>query len=155
MLEPRYVERITIVPRLFMYGTNLLFDTERSGMYTLSNVKAPEGENSPSCVRSAPGAIPEAKSSKTGASVRYVQQADKKWFVFRVSYGRISRVADYMIEDGAYAYVAKRYSEKWIKGRKKRVLVPLIPNLLFAYITDEKAKEYITATPALSFLSYY
>ena len=31
----------------------------------------------------------------------------------------------------------------------------LIPNLLFVYTTEEKAKEYVKETPALSYLTYY
>jgi transcription antitermination factor NusG len=44
---------------------------------------------------------------------------------------------------------------KYIQGKRKRVLETLIPNLLFAYTTEEKAETYIKRTPELSFLTYY
>ena len=124
-------------------------------MNTLSNVETRRDEaNSPS-VRLTPDTIPEAMNSTTGVSVRYVPDAAKCWFVFRASYGREDKAANLMIEDGTYAYVAKRYTRKLVKGEQKKVLESLIPNLLFAYTTPQKAEEYVKGTPELSYLTYY
>lgn len=57
-------------------------------MSTLSNVATRGGEANPLSVRVAPETIPEAKSTQTGMSVRYVPAPDKRWYVFRASYGR-------------------------------------------------------------------
>ena len=124
-------------------------------MNTLSNVETRGGETHPPSISLIPDAIPEAKSSKTGVSVSYVPTSDKNWYVFRASYGRVDKASDFLVEDGTYVYIAKRYTLKVIQGKRKRFLVPLIPNLLFAYTTFEKAEEYAKHTPALSFLSYY
>jgi transcription antitermination factor NusG len=124
-------------------------------MCTLSNVNTRRGESIPPSVGLTPEAFPEAKSSKTGVSVRYAESSDKMWFVFRASYGREDMASDFMVEDGTYTYIAKKYVERYIKGKKKRILRTLIPNLLFVYTTAEKAAEYVNNTPALSFLSYY
>ena len=45
---------------------------KRPDMSTLSNVKTGRGQEKPPSVRVAPDTLPEAKSSQTGASVRYV-----------------------------------------------------------------------------------
>ena len=124
-------------------------------MITLSNVNPPEERVISSSVRLAPDAFPEAKSSKTGVSVRYVQDPNKSWYVFRASYGRVDKASDFLVEDGTYTYVAKRYVRRYVHRRIKRILEPLIPNLLFAYTTKEKANAYISDTPALSYLTYY
>ncbi len=124
-------------------------------MSTLSNVTTRRGEYNPPSVRFTPEAFPEAKSSKTGVSVRYVPAPDKRWYVFRASYGREDRAADFLVEDGTYTYIAKKIVEKYVGGKRKRYLQTLIPNLLFAYTTEEKADEYVNNTPAISFLSYY
>ena len=124
-------------------------------MITLSNVTTRRGEVQPPSVRLTPDTIPEARSSRTGVSVRYVPAPDKSWYVFRASYGREDKAADYLVEDGTYVYIAKRYVRKTIKGKQKKVLETLIPNLLFVYTTKDKAEEYIKATPSLSFLSFY
>jgi len=124
-------------------------------MSTLSNVTTRRGESNPPSTRLAPDAFPEARSSQTGVSVRYAPDPDKRWYVFRVSYGREDKASDYLVEDGTYTYIAKKMVEKYAGGKRKRYLQTLIPNLLFAYVTKEKAEEYVNNTPALSYLSYY
>jgi transcription antitermination factor NusG len=124
-------------------------------MSTLSNVTTRRGESNPPSIRLTPDAFPEAKSSKTGVSVKYVPTPDKRWYVFRASYGRENKASDYIIEDGTYVYIAKRYVRKWVNGKQKKFLETLIKNLLFVYTTPEKAEEYIKYTPPISFLSYY
>ena len=42
-----------------------------------------------------------------------------------------------------------------VNGTRKRVLKPLIPNFVFAYLTTEQADQYVKHTPSLSYLSYY
>ena len=124
-------------------------------MSTLSNVATRGGESNPPSVSLTPDTIPEAKSSKTGVSVRYVPDKNKKWFVFRASYGREDKASDYIVEDGTFVYIAKRYARKSINGKQKKVLETLIPNILFVYTTMDKADEYVKATPSLSFLTFY
>lgn len=124
-------------------------------MSTLSNVETRRGEANPPSVRVAPDTIPEARSSQTGVSVRYVPTPGMSWYVFRASYGREDKASDYIVEDGTFVYIAKRYARKTVKGKLKKVLETLIPNLLFVYTNEEKAEEYIKNTPALSYLTYY
>ena len=124
-------------------------------MGTLSNVNIRREESISPCTKLALDAIPEATSSQTGVSVKYVPTPDKKWFVFRASYGREDKAADFIVADGSYAYVAKRTVDKLVNGKRKRMLVNLLPNLLFAYTTEDKANEYIKFTPELSFLTFY
>ena len=135
-------------------------------MSTLSNVETGRGQANPPSVRVlrsieategrlAPDTIPEARSSQTGVSVRYVPIPGKSWYVFRASYGREDKASDYIVEDGTFVYIAKRYARKTVNGKQKKVLETLIPNLLFVYTSEEKAEEYVKNTPALSYLTYY
>ena len=124
-------------------------------MSTLSNVETRRGEAKPLGVRLIPETIPEAKSSQTGVSVRYVPTSDKSWYVFRASYGREDKASDFIVEDGQFVYIAKRYTRKIVNGKRKMVLESLIPNLLFVYTTEAKAEEYTKDTPAVSYLTYY
>ena len=128
---------------------------KRSDLNTLSNVETGRGQANPPSVRLALDTIPEAKSSQTGVSVRYVPAPGKRWYVLRASYGREDKASDYIVEDGTFVYIAKRYTRKTVNGKQKKVLENLIPNLLFVYTTEDKAEEYVKRTPALSFLSYY
>ncbi|MBR4593071.1 MAG: UpxY family transcription antiterminator [Bacteroidaceae bacterium] len=124
-------------------------------MSTLPNVTTRRGELNPPSTRFTPDAFPEAKSSKTGVSVRYAPDSGKHWYVFRVSYGREDKASDFLIEDGTYTYIAKKVAERYVQGKRKRYLQTLIPNLLFAYTTPEKAKEYVSNKAQLSYLSFY
>ena len=124
-------------------------------MSTLSNVETGRGQAKPPSVRLTPDTIPEAKSSTTGVSVRYIPEKNKSWYVFCASYGREDKASDYIVEDGTFVYIAKRYVRKLINGKQKKVLESLIPNLLFVYATKDKAKEYIKNTPVLSYLTFY
>jgi transcription antitermination factor NusG len=113
------------------------------------------GETNPPSVRITPDAFPEAENLKTGVSVSYTPDPDKHWYVFRASYGREDKASDYIVEDGTFVYIAKRYVRKIVNGKPKKVLETLIPNILFVYTTKEKAEEYVKNTPALSYLTYY
>lgn len=124
-------------------------------MSTLSNVETRRGEAEPPSVRLIPDTIPEVKSSKTGVSVRYMPTSGKNWYVFRASYGREDKASDFIVEDGTFVYIAKRYTCKIVNGKRKKVLESLIPNILFVYTTEEKAEEYAKGTPAISYLTYY
>ena len=124
-------------------------------MSTLSNVETRRGEANPSSIRLAPDAYPEAKSSKTGESVRYVPDPNKHWYVFRASRGREDKAFDFMVEDGTFCYIGKRYERKIIRGKERKILRALIPNLVFAFTTEEQAEQYVKRTPSLSYLTYY
>lgn len=124
-------------------------------MSTLSNVKTGRGQAKPPSVRVVPDTIPEARSSQTGVSVKYVPTPEKSWYVFRASYNREDKASDYIIEDGTFVYIAKRNVRKTVNGKQKKILKTLIPNLLFVYTTKDKAKEYVMNTPALAYLTYY
>jgi transcription antitermination factor NusG len=124
-------------------------------MNPLSNAVPPRGEAEPLNTGLTSDVFPEAKSSKTGVTSRYVPDPNKHWFAFRATYGREQKATDTMIELGAYPYLAKRYTKKFVKGKMKRVLEPLIPNLLFAYLTAEQADDFVNHTPDLIYLAYY
>ena len=50
-------------------------------MSTLSNVATRGGEANPPSFRFTSDAIPKARSSRTGVSVRYVPDKNKSWYV--------------------------------------------------------------------------
>ena len=101
-------------------------------------------------------AFPEAKSSKTGVSVRYVPDEDKEWYVLRIKYGLAQTVANAIIEDGTYVYVAKIWKDIHNKdtGKKQRKLFPFM-NILFAYMTAQEAEKYVKHSEVSKFATYY
>lgn len=124
-------------------------------MSTLSNVETLGVEANTPSIRVVPDAIPEAVKTQNGVSVEYAHDPEKQWFVFRASYGREDKASDFLVADGTFTYIAKRDSFKYVRGKRRRVTEKLIPNLLFAYTTKEKAEEYVKQTPELAYLTYY
>ena len=103
-------------------------------MNTLPNGSLPGEEAISPNVEVTLGIIPEAESTQKGVSVRYVPTPASNWYVLRASYGREVRARDLLIGMGLYAYVPQRYDMKMVNGKRKKVLVSLLPNLVFAYI---------------------
>ena len=124
-------------------------------MSTLSNVETPGVEANTPSISVVSDAIPQAVNTQNGVSVEYVHEPEKQWFVFRASYGREDKASDYLVADGTFTYIAKRDTFRYVNGKRRRVTEKLIPNLLFAYTTKEKAEEYVKRTPELAYLTYY
>ena len=99
-------------------------------------------------------AFPEAKSSQTGESVSYVYSAEKKWFVFRILYGKSQFISDFLVEKGVYTYLAMIWKDCYKDGKKHRVLVPFM-NLLFVYTTPEEADTYVRSCAESRYITYY
>ena len=93
-----------------------------------------------------PVAFPKVWSqSHKGVSVEYIhdESGAKKWFLFRASYGREDKAADILLSMNIYAYVPRRKEVVEVNGRPKKVLKNLIPNFVFAYLTDKEAAYYV------------
>lgn len=103
-----------------------------------------------------PFAFPEAKSSRTGVSVRYAPAEDKQWFVLRIKYGQVQAVADAIIEGGTYVYLAKVWKDVRNKetGNKQRKLFPFM-NLLFVYATAQETEKYVKGGKESEYTTYY
>ena len=108
------------------------------------------------CIGLASFALPEAINSKTGVSVKYAPAEDKTWYVLRIKYGQAQVVADALIEDGTYVYLAKVWKDIRNKetGKKQRKLFPFM-NLLFAYMTVQEAEKYVKHSPVSQYTTYY
>ena len=99
-------------------------------------------------------AFPEAKSSKTGVSVEYVPSPDRQWYVLRIKYGKVQAVADSLVEQGTYVYLAMVWKDvrNKVTGKKHRKLFPFM-NILFAYVTPSEAEKYVVDLNSCNFVS--
>ena len=120
-------------------------------MNALDNANIMDPENS---LGLASFAFPEAKSSQTGVSVKYVPSPDKQWYVFRILYGHAQQVADLLVEDQVYPYLAMIWKDVHKDGKRRRVLVPFL-NLLFAYVTKQEAEQYVKDSRESRYITYY
>ena len=103
---------------------------------------------------------PSIQSNKDGASVENVLDANKQWFVLRVSYGRIIKAKAFIEAKGLECYVPMRYKEVRKQGKKQIITEPLLSSFLFVYATAEQVETLlhdnnVVANESRALLSYY
>ena len=116
-------------------------------------------------------ALPEAQStvsaesSQTGVSTRNALLATKTkhpqkeelphWYALRCTYGREKTAYDYMVAKGVTAFYPTTSVVKLIKGKRKVITESRLPNIFFAYGTEEEIKTYVYDNVNLPFLRFY
>ena len=100
------------------------------------------------------------QNNKDGVSVENVLDANKQWFVLRVSYGRIIKAKAFIEAKGLECYVPLRYKEVRKHGKKHIITEPLLPSFLFVYATAEQVETLlhdnnVVANESRALLSYY
>lgn len=102
-------------------------------------------------------ATPEAKSSKTGVSTHNVVTAksNRHWYALRSTYGREKKAYNYIISSNGIAF----YPTKNILLKRGCRMISkeksLIPNILFAYGTEDEIKKFVYDNVHLPFLRFY
>ena len=67
---------------------------------------------------------------------------DKKhWFAMRVTYSREVKMKETLESKGIECFIPMRYQTKVIRGKKAKILKPVIHNLLFAHATKAEMQE--------------
>lgn len=139
--------------------------------WTSEDVHTPGGGEFPPCAGLTSNALPEAQStvsaesSQTGVSTRSVHILSKSkvqkeeeiphWYALRTTYGREKKAYDYMITKGITAFYPTTNVVKLIKGKRKVVTESRLPNIFFAYGTEEQLKSFVYDNVNLPFLRFY
>ena len=128
-----------------------------------------DGETPPSAGLTS-NALPEvqsyvAKNSRTGVSTKNALSTTKKssnnpkepqlWYALRTTYGREKKAYDYMTAKGITAFLPTVNTIKMINGKRKSVTESRLPNIFFAYGTEEEIKAYVYDNVNLPFLRFY
>ena len=115
-------------------------------------------------------ALPEvqsyvAKNSQTGVSTKNALSTTKKssnnpkepqlWYALRTTYGREKKAYDYMTAKGITAFLPTVNTIKMINGKRKSVTESRLPNIFFAYGTEEEINAYVYDNVNLPFLRFY
>ena len=130
-------------------------------MNTLSNVNDRRGGTNPPYDGLTSNVILEVQShqldenSNTGVSSLYVPIENYQWFVLRATYNRVEKDIDTLKKSVAYAYIPKHHVIQNKNGKKKRVLEPLLPNLVFVYSTQSHLEELFRKENDLNHLRFY
>ena len=139
--------------------------------WTSEDVHTSGGGEFPPCAGLISNALPEAQStvsaesSQTGVSTRSVHILSKSkvqkeeeiphWYALRTTYGREKKAYDYMTAKGITAFYPTTETVKLIKGKRKVVTESRLPNIFFAYGTEEQLKSFVYDNVNLPFLRFY
>ena len=139
--------------------------------WTSEDGHTPGGGEFPPCAGLTSNVLPEAQStvsaesSQTGVSTRYAHIATKPqiqkeedlshWYALRTTYGREKKAYDYLTAKGITAFYPTTNVVKLIKGKRKNVTESRLPNIFFAYGTEEQLQEYVYDNVNLPFLRFY
>ena len=130
-------------------------------MDALSNADTRRGGENPSCAGFASCTSPkvqsqETKNSNTGVSSNCAPGGKKQWYVLRATYGRTEKALGYLRAKNVETYLPMHNVIKEINGKRKHISEPMLPNIIFAYMTREKTYEFVKE-PALTakWLKYY
>ena len=139
--------------------------------WTSDDVHTSGGGEFPPCAGLTSNALPEAQStvsaesSQTGVSTRSVHILSKSkvqkeaeiphWYALRTTYGREKKAYDYMTAKGITAFYPTTDIVKLIKGKRKVVTESRLPNIFFAYGTEEQLKYFVYDNVNLPFLRFY
>ena len=137
----------------------------------LPNADTRRGGKNSSCAGLTSNALPEAQSivsaesSQTGVSTRNAHIASKPkaqkeediphWYALRTTYGREKKAYDYMTAKGITAFYPTINSVKLINGKRKVVTESRLPNIFFAYGTEEQLNTFVYDNVNLPFLRFY
>ena len=139
--------------------------------WTSEDVHTSGGGDFPPCAGLTSNALPEAQSivsaesSQTGVSTRSVHILSKSkvqkedefphWYALRTTYGREKKAYDYLTAKGITAFYPTINSVKLINGKRKVVTESRLPNIFFAYGTEEQLKTFVYDNVNLPFLRFY
>ena len=139
--------------------------------WTSNDGHTPGGGEFPPCAGLTSNALPEAQStisaesSQTGVSTKNALLATKPkaqreadiphWYALRTTYGREKKAYDYLTAKGITAFYPTTNVVKLIKGKRKNVTESRLPNIFFAYGTEEQIQEYVYDNVNLPFLRFY
>lgn len=117
------------------------------------------------CVGLTSNTLPEEKQSysgncsQVGVSTHNVLNRSTHntphWYVLRTTYGREKKAYEYIINKGGTAFYPTIFEEKIVNGKRKTVEVSRLPNIFFAYGTEEEIQSFVYDNVNLSYLRFY
>ena len=137
---------------------------------TSQDVNTVGGGETPPSAGLTSNALPEARSlvaesSQTGVSTRnahlvtsqkeYSTKDEPHWYALRTTYGREKKAYDYMVAKGVTAFLPTISVMKEKNGKRKLVTESRLPNIFFAYGTEDQIKAFVYDNINLPFLRFY
>ncbi|MBR5466892.1 MAG: UpxY family transcription antiterminator [Bacteroidaceae bacterium] len=140
-----------------------------------TDVVIPGTASNLSCTRLTSDALPETEardtiakpSSKTGVSTQNTLSPTtpltpyrspltvKNWFALRTTYSRERQAYDYITTHGGTAYLPTITEYKEVDGKRVAQQMSRIPNILFAYGTQQEIEQFVYDNHNLPYLRFY
>lgn len=79
----------------------------------------------------------------------------QNWYALRTTYGREKKAYDYLVAKGVSAFYPTIQVMKEIRGQRKVVTESRLPNIFFAFGTEEEIKSYVYDNVNLPYLRFY
>lgn len=102
----------------------------------------------------APFKTPESKRGFQGKR-RQSETSNSHWYALRTTYGREKKAYDFIVGQGATAFYPTLTTVKLVGGKRKTVEESRLPNIFFAYGTEEEIKSYVYDNVNLPYLRFY
>ena len=90
-----------------------------------------------------------------GTTSGNTEKEQMAWYVLRSTFNRSQKAYDLLTSNSFHAYLPLKMVEKVVKGRLKRIMKPLIPNLLFVYSKEDELKEFVKANKDTGYITLY
>ena len=114
------------------------------------------------CIGLITSALPEEQKPsnsgclKKGVSTKCVHSSKlPHWYALRTTYGREKKAYDYIVKNGGTAFYPTIKVYKLINGKKRSVIISRIPNVFFAYGTEEEIQSFVYDNVNLPYLRFY
>lgn len=125
-------------------------------MSTLSNVNEQRDKETSHCI--GPESNTPPKETTDGVSTRFTPIPDEDnvhWYALRTTYNREKKAYDYLVENNCEVFWPTIKTIKEIKGKKVKMVVSRIPNILFARGTFDVLKDFVYDNIHLPYLRFY
>ena len=88
-------------------------------------------------------------------SITKNSKEQQNWYALRTTYGREKKAYDYLVAKGVSAFYPTINVMKEIRGQRKVVTESRLPNIFFAFGTEEEIKSYVYDNVNLPYLRFY
>lgn len=131
-------------------------DREKSPCIGLTSDALPKVRKPFPAVNSDTGVF--TKNARTGKQSSYTNSPENVtsyWYALRTTYGREKKAYDYLTGKGIIAFYPTLTVVKQVDGKRKTVEESRIPNIFFAYGTEEKIRSFVYDNVNLPYLRFY
>ena len=93
--------------------------------------------------------------SKTSVDTNKDTKDTPHWYALRTTYGREKKAYDYLLSKNVVAFYPTLKSVKLVDSKRITVEESRIPNIFFAYSTEEELKTFVYDNVNLPYLRFY